>query len=132
MGCFGSKSAETKSERGRALRRPVWSSEYPMTRAELQAKREEFWDTAPHYGGDKVIWDALKAACESDLQTAQLIVNTAGIIVTVQDMSTCFDERGSKYELPKYVLSEPANLVSERDSKLQQGNQVELTARRMF
>ena len=36
MGCFGSKSAEAKSERGRAFRRPVWSSEYPMTRAELQ------------------------------------------------------------------------------------------------
>ena len=41
-----------------------------------------------------VIWDALKAACEADLQTASLIVNSAGIIVTVQDMSTCFDERG--------------------------------------
>ena len=36
MGCFGSKSAETKSEKGRALRRPVWNSEYPMTRSELQ------------------------------------------------------------------------------------------------
>lgn len=41
-----------------------------------------------------VIWDALKAACESDLQTVQLIVNSAGIIVTVPDLSTCFDERG--------------------------------------
>ena len=76
MGCFGSKSAETKAEKGRALRRPVWTSEYPMTRSELQVlvtqrfgifqqhlcwltrgfvqqKREEFWDTAPHYGGDR-------------------------------------------------------------------------------
>lgn len=102
-----------------------------MTRDELQQQREEFWDTAPHYGGDQVIWDALKAACEADLQTASLIVNSAGIIVTVQDMSTCFDERGSKYELPKYVLSNPANLVSERDSKQQHAQQVELVARRM-
>ena len=39
MGCFGSKSADTKAEKGRALRRPVWVSEYPMTRAELQV-----WD----------------------------------------------------------------------------------------
>lgn len=131
MGCFGSKSAETKSEKGRALRRPVWNSEYPMTRSELQQKREEFWDTAPHYGGDRVIWDALKAACEADLQTASLIVSTAGIIVTVQDMSTCFDERGSKYELPKLVLSDPANLVSERDSKQHHAQQVELAARRI-
>ncbi|DBA76254.1 hypothetical protein WJX77_001976 [Trebouxia sp. C0004] len=132
MGCFGSKSAEkTKAEKGRALRRPVWNSEYPMTRDELQQKREEFWDTAPHYGGDRVIWDALKAACQADLQTASLIVNSAGIIVTIQDMSTCFDERGSKYELPKYVLSNPANLVSQRDSKQQHAQQVELVARRM-
>lgn len=102
-----------------------------MTRSELQRKREEFWDTAPHYGGDRVIWDALKAACESDLQTAQLIVSSAGVIVTVPDLSTCFDERGSKYELPRYVLSEPSNLISERDSKQQNRQQVELTARRM-
>jgi len=42
-----------------------------------------------------VIWDALKAACEADLQTALLIVNSAGIIVTVSDLSTCFDKRVS-------------------------------------
>ena len=82
MGCFGSKSAETKSEKGRALRRPVWNSEYPMTRSELQVhiescralyqqdsfaqlpfplqqKREEFWDTAPHYGGDRGMFHAV-------------------------------------------------------------------------
>lgn len=38
---------------------------------------------------------------------------------------------GSKYELPKYVLSDPSNLVSERDSKQQSGEQLELTARRI-
>lgn len=41
---------------------------------------------------------------------------------------------GSKYELPKYVLSDPANLVSERDSKqqhAQNAQQVELVARRV-
>jgi len=96
-----------------------------MTRRELQAKRDEFWDTAPHYGGNKVIWDALKAACEADLQTAALIVETAGIIVSVPDMSTCFDERGSKYELPRYVLSDPQNLVH----KQQDAQQVELPGR---
>ena len=46
-----------------------------------------------------VIWDALKAACESDLPTAQLIVNSAGVIVTVPDLSTCFDERGDPARL---------------------------------
>lgn len=46
-----------------------------------------------------VIWDALKAACEADLQTAVLIVETAGVIVSVPDMSTCFDERGKHFVL---------------------------------
>jgi len=26
-------------------------------------------------------------------------------------MTVCYDERGSKYELPNYVLSDPQNLV---------------------
>lgn len=127
MGCFQSKPAERKprKERSKALRRPVWASDSGMTRRELQAKRDEFWDTAPHYGGNKVIWDALKAACEADLQTAALIVESAGIIVSVPDMSTCFDERGSKYELPRYVLSDPTNLVH----KQQDAQQVELVGR---
>uniref|UniRef100_A0A453FGC8 DC-UbP/UBTD2 N-terminal domain-containing protein n=1 Tax=Aegilops tauschii subsp. strangulata TaxID=200361 RepID=A0A453FGC8_AEGTS len=81
--------------------------------------REEFWDTTPHYGGQKVdfidtkIWDALRAAAEADLSLAQPIVDSAGIIVSNSDMTLCYDERGAKYELPKYVLSEPTNLIWE-------------------
>ncbi|KAL0442610.1 UNVERIFIED_CONTAM: Ubiquitin domain-containing protein 2 [Sesamum latifolium] len=80
--------------------------------------REEFWDTAPHYGGRKEIWDALRAAAEADLTLAQAIVDSAGVIVQNPDLTICYDERdviaGAKYELPKYVLSEPTNLI--RDS----------------
>lgn len=87
------------------------------------------------------IWDALRVAAESDLALAQTIVDSAGIIVSNPDMTLCYDERGeqelappifttlftvllcktnvetedsvagAKYELPKYVLSEPANLI---------------------
>jgi len=57
------------------------------------------------------IWDALKVAAESDLALAQTIVDSAGIIVSNPDMTLCYDERGAKYELPKYVLSEPTNLI---------------------
>ncbi|ONM28553.1 Ubiquitin domain-containing protein [Zea mays] len=57
------------------------------------------------------IWDALRVAAESDLALAQTIVDSAGIIVSNPDMTLCYDERDSKYELPKYVLSEPANLI---------------------
>ncbi|KAA0066759.1 ubiquitin domain-containing protein 1-like [Cucumis melo var. makuwa] len=57
------------------------------------------------------IWDALRAAAEADLTLAQAIVDSAGIIVQSADLTICYDERGAKYELPKYVLSEPTNLI---------------------
>lgn len=43
-----------------------------------------------------VIWDALKAACEADLETARTILDSAGVIVAAADMSICYDERGRK------------------------------------
>ncbi len=43
-----------------------------------------------------MIWDALKAACESDLQTAKLILDSAGVVVASDDMSVCYDERGAE------------------------------------
>lgn len=59
-----------------------------------------------------VIWDAIKASCESDdLATARLILDTAGVIVARPDMTIMYDERGARYVLPKYVLSAPSNLV---------------------
>ena len=57
------------------------------------------------------IWTALKAAVESDIDTARLIVESAGIIVPGRDLSTCWDTRGALYSLPKYVLSAPTNLT---------------------
>eukprot|EP00884_Botryococcus_braunii_P000613 jgi/Botrbrau1/10552/Bobra.0343s0001.1 len=83
-----------EARRGRRLRKPVWKSDAPLTEAKLQAMREEFWDTQPHYGGAQEIWDALKAAAGSDLATAQLICDSAGVIVASSDLTTCYDERG--------------------------------------
>ena len=41
------------------------------------------------------IWDALKAACEApDMETTRLLIESAGIIVSTRDMTTCYDERG--------------------------------------
>ncbi|XP_039169989.1 ubiquitin domain-containing protein 2-like [Eucalyptus grandis] len=59
------------------------------------------------------IWDALHAAAEADLTLAQAIVDSAGVIVQRADLTICCDERGAKYELPKYVLSEPTNLIDD-------------------
>lgn len=59
-----------------------------------------------------VIWDALKAAADAeDMGTTRLILESAGIIVNTTDMTICYDERGGKYDLPKYVWSEPTNLL---------------------
>lgn len=41
------------------------------------------------------IWDALRAAAEADLQFAQAIVDSAGVIVQSADLTICYDERGA-------------------------------------
>lgn len=40
------------------------------------------------------IWDALRGAAEADVSLAQVIVDSAGVIVTTSDLTTCYDERG--------------------------------------
>ncbi|KAK1699334.1 hypothetical protein QYE76_016031 [Lolium multiflorum] len=111
MGCAG--STPKVDESSKKLRKPKpWKHTQPITPAELKQMCDEFWDTAPHYGGQKEIWDALRAAAtEADLTLAQTIVDSAGIIVSNPDLTVCYDERGAKYELPNYVLSEPTNLI---------------------
>ncbi|KAK9838433.1 hypothetical protein WJX84_009217 [Apatococcus fuscideae] len=106
---FGTPQRRAAGKSSR-LRRPTWKSAEPMDASELEAKREEFWDTQPHFGGAREIWDALRAAATADQQTALVILDTAGIIRSSDDLSVCYDERGHKYELPNYVLSEPTNL----------------------
>jgi hypothetical protein len=90
------------------VRRPkAWKHTEVITRAQLKQMRDEFWDTAPHYGGQKEIWDALRAAAEADIHLAQAIVDSAGIIVQSEDLSTCYDERG----IIKKTLSFPLSLL---------------------
>lgn len=60
--------------------KPKWKSEVAMTRAQLKSKQDEFWETSPAYEGRKEIWDALKAACETDdVSLAQAIIDGANI-----------------------------------------------------
>ncbi|KAI3697786.1 hypothetical protein L6452_30883 [Arctium lappa] len=111
MGCSGSTSANGDEPIKKITKPKPWKHSEPVTGEQLKQMRDEFWDTAPHYGGRKEIWDALRAAADADLSLAQTIVDSAGIIVQKADLTICYDERGAKYELPKYVLSEPTNLV---------------------
>eukprot|EP01024_Parvocaulis_polyphysoides_P042441 TRINITY_DN38804_c0_g1_i1.p2 TRINITY_DN38804_c0_g1~~TRINITY_DN38804_c0_g1_i1.p2 ORF type:complete len:128 (+),score=21.89 TRINITY_DN38804_c0_g1_i1:184-567(+) len=122
MGCLTSKpdvSADTGplkgsqfSNRTKKYSRPKWKSSEKITESELQVMRDTFWDTQPHYGGSREIWDALKAAAEAPgSETTKLIIDAAGIIVSSSDLSVVYDEKGAKYELPNYVWSAPTNLV---------------------
>ncbi|GMY37475.1 ubiquitin domain-containing protein 1-like isoform X2 [Fagus crenata] len=111
MGCTGSSLAKADGTTKKIQKPKPWKHTEPITRTQLMQMRDEFWDTAPHYGGQKEIWDALRAAAEAELILAQTIVDSAGVIVQSADLTICYDERGAKYELPKYVLSEPTNLI---------------------
>ncbi|KAI5662353.1 hypothetical protein M9H77_21676 [Catharanthus roseus] len=154
MGCAGSSQNKgdvwcssclaavvTLTGSAKKIRKPKpWKHPQPITKSQLIQLREEFWDTAPHYGGRKgnqssinlpniyiittliysvslwlfpEIWDALRAAAEADLSLAQAVVDSAGVIIQNADLTVCYDERGAKYELPKYVLSEPTNLIQD-------------------
>ncbi|KAG9146155.1 hypothetical protein Leryth_015937 [Lithospermum erythrorhizon] len=112
MGCVGSSQSKADGNVKKIRKPKPWKHPQPITQSQLLQLRDEFWDTAPHYGGRKEIWDALRAAAEADdISLSQTIVDSAGIIVQNADLTVCYDERGAKYEIPKYVLSEPTNLI---------------------
>ncbi|KAJ8532309.1 hypothetical protein K7X08_012232 [Anisodus acutangulus] len=99
--CASSHAKPNRTVNKKIIRKPKpWKHPQPITRSQLMQLREEFWDTAPHYGGKKEIWDALRAAAETNLELAQAIVDSAGIIAQNTDMTVFYDESGTKYELP--------------------------------
>jgi len=52
MGCAG--STPKVDENSKKLKKPkAWKHTQPITSAQLKQMRDEFWDTAPHYGGQK-------------------------------------------------------------------------------
>lgn len=91
-----------------------------ISEAQLQAKRDEFWDTAPAFEGKVEIWTALKAAVEACEQKnfilAQAIIDSANIILPNGLLNDCYDELGTRYQIPIYVLAKPANLVKPKRS----------------
>ncbi|KAF0552763.1 ubiquitin domain-containing protein 2-like [Gigaspora margarita] len=91
----------------------TWTSETPITIRQLKKKRDAFWETAPSYEGYKVIWDALRHACESnDTEYAQLILNAAKITIPTGNLvDGCYDELGNRYAIPAYCLVDPTNLI---------------------
>ncbi|CAF1404186.1 unnamed protein product, partial [Rotaria sordida] len=94
---------------------PKWKSDVPITENQLRRKREEYWDTAPAFEGRKEIWDALRGACyaieQNDIDLAQSIINCANISLPRGTLLDCYDELGTRYQLPVYILSSPTNLI---------------------
>lgn len=90
-----------------------WTSSPPVGRTEIDRKRQEFWDTAPAYEGSREIWDALKAACEAeDTGMAQAILSASEIKLPNGSLTNCFDTTGSKYNVPRFCISYPDNMVA--------------------
>ena len=64
------------------VRRPPWQAKTPVTGAQLQVARSEFWET--RVTGRAEVWMALKSAAElleRDIALAQVIVDAAGVNV---------------------------------------------------
>jgi hypothetical protein len=64
--------------------RAPWTSKHPVTRRQLERRREEFWDT--RVTGRREVWMALKAAVEcmqgeGGVELARGIVEAAGVTV---------------------------------------------------
>ncbi|KAK7573751.1 hypothetical protein V9T40_010942 [Parthenolecanium corni] len=121
----GSRPSSASTRKNHPLCHEVirWKSDVPLTEGQLRSKRDEFWDTAPAFEGSKEIWDALRAAAValevSDFQLAQAILDGAGISVPNGFLTECYDELGTRYQVPVYCLSYPINIVKEgsgRDS----------------
>lgn len=106
----------------------------PLTEGQLRSKRDEFWETSPAFDGQRVIWDALRAAtvaAESlDFGLAQAILDGANVSVPNGYLTECYDELGTQYKVPIYCLSYPINMVKEdngRDSPAEYSEPVDGT-----
>jgi hypothetical protein len=117
----------------------AWEKDFPaITSTELKRRREEFWDTRVE--GRKEAWQAIKLACEAgDEGTSLAILDSAGLTpfdMNKPDCCFCYDDHGAKYEVPMYVLRDPANVVktdehnhsSQADAAASPAQQIELQA----
>ena len=116
MGCLPSK-IETRRARSKRRQKPriaikEWSSNSPITKQQLDAQREEFWDTQPYYGGNKgisrhspatvsmftlvVVWETLKAVVEADMDMKPVLIDSAGLIIGSSDLTVFYDETGKQ------------------------------------
>lgn len=101
----------------------------PWTRRQLAREREAFFDT--RVTGDPQVWAALKIACEhlrnNDVAGAQTMLDNLGLTCPTGRIKYerpqaregqpkghkggVFDERGQRYDIPGWLVSDPLDLV---------------------
>lgn len=127
----GSPRASAASHRQTFLSKIAitWCSPVPVTREELERRRVEFWDTAPAYGGQEVVWSALREAIEVgnvDMETARAILSSAGITTPTGRLTEAYDDHGFRYIIPVYCLCDPANGFADNSDSRPQSTQESL------
>ncbi|KAI9722782.1 MAG: hypothetical protein M1828_004478 [Chrysothrix sp. TS-e1954] len=113
------------------LRRPKnWrSSSRAWTHRGLAREREAFFDT--RVTGRAECWAAVRLATEmsrneGDLKGAQAVLDAAGLTVPTGRLSDgVWDDRGVLYKLPRWVVSDPLNVVEGSDDGVGDGGEIE-------
>ncbi|KAI9775642.1 MAG: hypothetical protein M1839_000967 [Geoglossum umbratile] len=102
------------------LRRHVWTAQRAWTREQLDREREEYFDT--RVTGRQETWSAIRMAVDAmadDLDTAQTILDAAGITIPTGDLvQGAYDEFGNYYTVPEQCLSNPLNMVAKLDNTI--------------
>ncbi|XP_057997655.1 uncharacterized protein LOC110670295 isoform X2 [Hevea brasiliensis] len=65
MGCAGSSQSKADGAVKKIRKPKPWKHPQPITKSQLIQLRDEFWDTAPHYGGRKAMLVVDSVAGES-------------------------------------------------------------------
>lgn len=85
---------------------PAWQA--TITRAQLQAKRDEFWRSQT--SGRRHVWMTIRQACEADNATAATLLQLAEITLEGNSLMVCYDRNKNRYEVPPFVINDPVKL----------------------
>ncbi len=128
MGCASSSmdaevhAADSADPHNRHLTRlpAPWKWPGELTANDLANRRSAFWDTAGATGRN-VVWQTLHITCDAlllgDVELASSIIVAGGLTVPRGDLSSAgsllaYDHLGAAYEVPRFLFSTPANVLS--------------------
>lgn len=86
-----------------------WSKEH------LIKERTSFWETAPAYEGREEVWLTLKAVVNEihksppNYELAQAMIDGTAISLPYGNLNVCYDELGTLYKIPGWVVALPKN-----------------------